>query len=71
VDAGHHLDEGRLAGAVVADERDDLAGVDLDRGAAQGVQRSEMLLDVAHRDQGRRVGLRHDSRLLGDCCRHR
>ena len=52
LDAGEHLDDGRLAGAVLTKEADDLAGIEreveiLDRGDAE-----EALGDVAEFDDG-------------------
>jgi hypothetical protein len=53
VDAGDDLHERRLACAVVADERDDLAGADLEVHAIQRLDGSEPLAHVAERQQGR------------------
>jgi hypothetical protein len=52
VHAGHGLDEGRLAGAVVAEQAVALAGIDIDRDAGQSDHRAEMLLDVLHFNDG-------------------
>ena len=49
VDAGDRLDERGLAGAVVADQRDDLAGLDLEVHVAERLDRPEAL---AHPLQG-------------------
>ena len=46
VDAAQDLDHRRLAAAVLADERVDLAGAQLERGVADGLGRSERLGDV-------------------------
>ena len=43
-DAGHHLDQGRLAGAVVADQPDDLVLADREVDVLQSVDRPEELL---------------------------
>jgi len=45
VDAGEDLDERRLAGAVVADERDDLARVHVEVDVGERGDRAEMLRD--------------------------
>ena len=41
--AGHDLDQGRLAGAVVAHEADDLAGLQREIDAGERLDRAEML----------------------------
>jgi len=46
VGAGDALDEGRLAGAVVADKRHHLAGTDLEVDVVQRLHRAERLRDV-------------------------
>ena len=46
VDAGDGLHQRRLAGAVVADQADHLAGRDLEIDAVQHVDRAEALADV-------------------------
>ena len=46
VDAGETLHERRLAGAVVADQRGDLAGVDREVDVVQHVHRAEALVDA-------------------------
>ena len=48
LDTGETLDQGRLSGAVVADEGSDLAGVDLQVHALEDADRAERLL---HADQ--------------------
>ena len=50
VDAGEDLDQRRLAGAVVAEEAMDLAGIDLDVDVAERDDRAEMLGDAAELD---------------------
>ena len=52
VDAGQRLDQRRLAGAVVADERDDLLGVDGEARAAQRADAAEALDDPLGFEQG-------------------
>ena len=62
VGAGERADQRRLAGAVAADEADDLAGVEVDGDAVDGVDAAERDEDVAHLDErhagagGRRPG---------------
>ena len=46
VDAGDVLDQGRFAGAVVADERQDLSGVKLEIDATQRLDRTEALAEL-------------------------
>ena len=53
-DAAHDLHQGRLAGAVVADEGDDLAAMDLHARAAQRLDVAEVLVDPVGLDDGRR-----------------
>src|SRR5206468_368463 len=60
VDAGDALDERRLARAVVADERGDLARVDGEVDVVQHVDGSEALVDARHLQQG---GLGHGTSL--------
>ena len=50
---GQRLDEGRLAGTVAADQRDDLAGEEIDADAVDGVHATEGDLHVAHLDERR------------------
>ena len=45
------LDQRRLAGAVAADEGDDLAGIEVDADAVDGVDAAEGHADVAHLDE--------------------
>ena len=47
--AGDHVDEGRLAGAVGADQADPLAGRDVDVHGVGGDDRAEALVEPAHR----------------------
>ena len=57
LDTGDRLDQRGLAGAVVADQRDDLTGVDLEVHVGEGLHRSETLrysLDCEERAFGRR-----------------
>ena len=54
-DAGHHLDQGGLAGAVVADEADDLVAPYSDMDVAQRVDGAEIFLDALQTDDGRKV----------------
>ena len=49
--ARQHPHEGRLAGAVVAHETDQLAGKEVDRHVADGVDAAEGDVDVAHLDE--------------------
>ena len=51
--AGDDLDQRRLAGAVVAEERDDLAAIDVEADAAQRLDRAEMLGDAVEPEQRR------------------
>ncbi len=48
VDARQHLHQRRLAGAVLADDRVDLAGLHLDRHVVQRLDAGELLADGAH-----------------------
>ena len=50
--AGDRLDDGRLAGAVVAGQRHHLAGMDLEGDLVQGLHAAEMLGDVADGKDG-------------------
>jgi len=55
VDPGDHLDEGRLAGPVVADQCDNLAQEDFEVDAVEGLDGSEALGDVLElEDRGSR-----------------
>ena len=51
VGARQHLDQRRLAGAVLADQRHDLAGLDLELRGVQRLGSVKMLVDVAHDEQ--------------------
>ncbi len=55
VDAGDALDQGALAGTVVADEGGDLARADVEVDAAQHVHGTETLLDAAQAEDRARV----------------
>ena len=46
VDAGHHVEAGRLAGTVGADQAEDLAGVDVERDAVERRDTAEAERDV-------------------------
>jgi hypothetical protein len=67
MDAGEDLDQGRLAGAVVAEHAGHLAGVHLQGDVLQGVDAAEVLGDVAGLQQrglsGRRLGRRPAARV--------
>ena len=54
-DAGHHLDQGRLAGAVVADQADDLIASYGDMDVAQRVDGAEILLHALQTDDAGKV----------------
>ena len=54
VDAGDELDQRRLAGAVVADQRDDLAVVDLQVDVPEDLDMAEGLLHALHLQEGDR-----------------
>ena len=71
VDAADALDQRGLAGAVVADQRGDLAGVDGEVDVAQHLDRAEALVDPAQLEQRRRgvsdrghVGAPHGGTML-------
>ena len=51
IGAGQHLDHRRLAGAVLADERHDLPGLDLERCGSQRLHSLKALVDVAHDEE--------------------
>ena len=53
VDARTDLDQRRLAGAVLAEQRMDLAGVHVERDAGERAHARERLLDVAHLEERR------------------
>ena len=55
VDTGQHLDECRLARAVVADERDDLALVDPEVDVGERLDGAEVLADAVHRQHASRA----------------
>jgi hypothetical protein len=52
VRAGHHLEECGLAGAVVAEQRDDLAGMYGEVDAVQRLDEAVMQLDAAQLQAG-------------------
>ena len=54
VDAGQHLDQGRLAGAVVAEERHDLTREQVDIDVLERVHATEGLRDAPKLHEGRR-----------------
>ena len=54
----------RLAGAVAADEADDLAGMEVDRDVADGVDAAERDVDVAHLDERRSLARRSSVAVL-------
>ena len=58
--AGERADQRGLAGAVAADEADDLAREQVDRDAVDGVDAAERDADVAHLDE--RDARRHGGR---------
>jgi hypothetical protein len=53
VDAGEALDQGALAGAVVTDQRGDLAGTDVEVDPPQDLDRPEALVDASQRKERR------------------
>ena len=53
VDAGEDLDERRFAGAVLAEQRDDLAGADVDARIDERLRAAELFRHAAHCQQGR------------------
>ena len=55
VGAGQDLDQRRLAGAIVAEQADHLAGIEIDRGVVDRLDAAEGDRDVLHLDQ-RRAG---------------
>ena len=52
VGARQHLDQAGLAGAVVAEQADDFAGIEIDRGVVDRLQAAEGERDVLHLDEG-------------------
>ncbi len=48
MDAGEDLDERGFAGAILAEERHDLSGADVDARVAEGVRAAEPLRHAAH-----------------------
>ena len=62
VHAADRLDQGRLAGAVVAEQGEHLAGVDVERHAVERDDRVEPLAGIPHlQDRGRRRASRRRS----------
>ena len=59
VDAGQDLDEGRFAGAVLADQRGDLARIEGDADVVECLDAREDLRNAAHFENGRLAGGRH------------
>ena len=55
IGAGQDLHQRRLAGRVVADEAEDLAGIEHEVDVAQRLHGAERLLDAAHLDDGLRL----------------
>ena len=53
--AGHDLDQRRLAGAVVADQADDLVAADGEIDVAQRLDGAEILLDALEADNRREI----------------
>ena len=66
-DAGERLDERRFAGAVVADQADDLVPADREVDVAERMDRAEILLDTLHPDDVREVRLMGGLDLSGHC----
>ena len=66
VHAGEHLDQRRLAGAVVADQGDDLAGMDVEIDVGQRRDGAEILGDAAQAAGSAAPGRRP---VLRRCCR--
>ncbi len=52
-DTGDRLDDGRLAGPVVAGERHDFARENIERDPVEGLNAAEMLGDIPDREDGR------------------
>ena len=61
VDAGDAAGEHRLAGAVVAAQRGDLAGGEIEVDLIQRLHRTEVLVQAAHGQEG--LAACHDGRL--------
>ena len=68
IDAGDDLDQRRLARAVLAEQRVNLAGADVERDAAQRAHAGKALLEVAHLEQrgGRRRRRAHAASVACD-----
>jgi hypothetical protein len=56
VNPGHDLDQRRLAGAVVTEQADDLAGEEPQRDVAENLDAAERLRDVPELEPRRRFG---------------
>jgi len=63
VHARQNLDQGRLAGAVLSEQRMHLAATDVEVDLIEGQSRGEMLDDAPHLQKGRRIA---GSGLLGN-----
>ena len=62
IDAGDAFDQRRLAGAVVAEERDDLAGIDVPAHVVDGDQAAEALGEIADGEDGSAMALTRSCR---------
>ncbi len=60
LDAGHDLDQGRLAGAVLAQQRVDLAASQLEGDVVERQRGSELLRDVLHLEHRAFIARRRD-----------
>ena len=56
IDAAQNADQRRLAGAVVADQADQLAGMEIHRDVLEGVEGTEMEVEVPDLDKGMSAG---------------
>ena len=65
IDAADDLDQRRLAGAVVADQRDHLAGMDVEREIFDRHDAAELLADVLEAEDGRSVGFGYGAAVRG------
>jgi hypothetical protein len=59
MDPGQRLDQGRFAGAVVAEQAQDLAGVHIHRDVLERDDAAEVFADLARLDQRRVVRIGH------------
>ena len=71
LDPGDRLDQRRLAGAVVADQGDDLAGVDLEVDVDERLDTAEALADAGGTEQGLRTHSFGIAEVLPTKCRTR